>query len=188
MTMQIDYSDFKKFANDIIVGNNVEIENIKELFDAYTTYMMSKKMSNGDIKNNRMTSIINNYETYRKTKYNKCELMEYYKKHLVDNFNKTFNPPKCLFTAAQRERRIEKEKELFEMETDDIAHHYKEINDKYSYYNYENKKNDYDNIISDYEDEEYKFEYNEEYYTSDSDYYYDEYYSDCESDYLSDEN
>jgi len=186
MTMQIDYCNFKKFADDIIAGNNVETENIKELFDAYTTYMMSKKISNEDIKIKRMTSIINNYEAYKNANYNKKELIEYYKNYLVDNFNKTFNPPKCLFTAAQRERRIEKEKELFEIETDDIAHHYKEINDKYSYYNCEYQKNDDDNI-SDYEDSEYEFEYNEEYYTSDSDYYYDEYYSEYESDYLSDE-
>ena len=79
------------------------------------------------------------------------------------------------------------EKEQFEIDTDDIKHHYDEINMKYKYYNELSYKNN--KVESD--DEQELDEYNEgyEYYlSSDSDDSYDGYYcSDNETDYMSDE-
>lgn len=188
MAILIDYQDFNTFANNLINSNieDTSIDSIKELFDSYTTYMVTKKMPQNDIKHNRMNSIINYYEYYKNQNYDKNNLIEYYNKNVKDDFNKILNPPKCLFTAAQRERRIEKEKEEFEKETDDIAHHYKEINDKYLYYYNESQRNYEDEEISEYEYED-NDDNNEGYYTSDSEYYYDEYYSEYDSDYLSDD-
>ena len=96
------------------------------------------------------------------------------------------DPPKCIFTAAAREKRMEAEYKKREQETDDIKHHYDEINEKYKYY-YEISQKKEEDMEEEFQ-EEYQEDSQDDYYsTADSDDYYYDYYSDYESDYMSDE-
>lgn len=189
MTTMIDYNDFIDFATKMNNTSDINEENldaIKTLHECYSKYMVIKKYSNEYIKNMRMNSVINNYENYKCQKYDKVDIIKYYKTNIVDNFDKKLDPPKCLFNAAAREKKRMEEQEQFEIDTDDIKHHYDTINMKYKYYNelsYKNNKDESD-------DEEYFDEDNDEYeyyMSSDSDDSYECYYSDNETDYMSDE-
>tara|TARA_B110001450_G_scaffold186719_1_gene174781 strand:+ start:379 stop:948 length:570 start_codon:yes stop_codon:yes gene_type:complete len=189
MTSMIDYNDFNDFATKMNNTSDISEENldaIKTLYECYSKYMVIKKYSNEYIKDMRMKSIINNYENYKCQCYDTADIIKYYKTNVVDNFDKKLDPPKCFFAAAAREKKLMEEQKQFEVDTDDIKHHYDAINAKYKYYNelsYKNNKDESD-------DEEYIDEYNYdyEYYTSsDSDDSYECYYSDNETDYMSDE-
>lgn len=190
MTTTINYNDFADFAtkmNNSYEYDNDDLDAIKTLHDNYSTFMVTKKYSNEYIKDMRMKSVINNYEFYKKAKYNKEDMVKYYKNNIVDNFNKKLDPPKCFFTAVAREKRLDAEKELFEQETDDIKHHYDSINEKYKFFHELSQKNkDEESDIEEeyYEDTDYDY-----YSSTDSDYYDIGDYYDCnyESDYMSDE-
>ena len=187
MTNVINYNDFTDFAkkiNNSYEYPNNDLEAIKTLHDNYSTFMVTKKYSNEYIKDMRMKSVIDNYEFYKNAKYNKEDIVKYYKSNIVDNFNKKLDPPKCFFTEVAREKRQDAKNELFEKETDDIYHHYDSINNKYKYFNELLQKN---NDEESYFEEEYYENTDEDYYsTTDSD-DYDYYYIDYESDYMSDE-
>tara|TARA_B100000795_G_scaffold2296_1_gene1597 strand:- start:9765 stop:10328 length:564 start_codon:yes stop_codon:yes gene_type:complete len=187
MSAIIDYDNFLSFVNKMNSKSNDDgiISNYKDIYDGYTTYMVSKKYSNANIKIARMNSVINSYIEYSNIEYNRKLLENHYKTKYYDSFNMILNPPKCLFTAAAREKRINAENEKKEQETDDIKHHYDEINRMYKYY-YELslKKNDDKN--ENYEENFTEEDINEYYSTTDSDDY--NYDSDNESDYYSDEN
>jgi hypothetical protein len=188
MTTVINYNDFTDFAtkmNNSYEYQDDDLDAIKTLHDNYSTFMVTKKYSNEYIKDMRMESVINNYEFYKNAKYNKEDMVKYYKSNIVDNFNKKLDPPKCFFTAVAREKRLDAERELFEQETDDIKHHYDSINEKYKFFHELSQKNNDEE--SDFEEEYYYEESDNDYYsTTDSD-DYDYYYTDYESDYMSDE-
>lgn len=189
MTTMIDYAEFIDFAtkmnNTSDIGEEY-LDAIKTLYECYSTYMVIKKYSNEYIKNMRMNSVINNYENYKCQNYDKEDIIKYYKTNIVDNFDKKLDPPKCLFNEAAREKKRMEEQEQFEIDTDDIKHHYDEINEKYKYYNelsYKNNKDEnYDEEYFDEDNEEYEY-----YMSSDSDDSYEYYCSDNETDYMSDE-
>jgi len=177
--------------------------NVKELLGCYSTFLVSRKYSIEKIKQHRMEAIISNYiqlydinENYEKGSFDKNLLRKFYKANIVDSFDKKLNPPKCFFAEARRERIATEIADKRERDMDDIADHYKSINDKYKYMhtvsqqaqqnsNQSNGKNeDESEILSehnyyDYEEDCSRSSYN-------SDYYYDDYFSDTGSDYNSD--
>lgn len=113
MTTMIDYNDFIDFATKMNNTSDINEENldaIKTLHECYSKYMVIKKYSNEYIKNMRMNSVINNYENYKCQKYDKVDIIKYYKTNIVDNFDKKLDPPKCLFNAAAREKNVWKNK------------------------------------------------------------------------------
>ena len=190
MTTTINYNDFADFAtkmNNSYEYQDIVLDAIKTLHDNYSTFMVTKKYSNEYIKDMRMKSVIDNYEFYKKAKYNNDDMVKYYKNNIVDNFNKKLDPPKCFFTAVAREKRLDVERELFEKETDDIKHHYDSINEKYKFFHELSQKNKDEE--SDIEDKYYEDTDDDYYSSTDSDYYDidDYYYYDYESDYMSDE-
>jgi hypothetical protein len=190
MTTTINYNDFADFAtkmNNSYEYQDIVLDAIKTLHDNYSTFMVTKKYSNEYIKDMRMKSVIDNYEFYKKAKYNNDDMVKYYKNNIVDNFNKKLDPPKCFFTAVAREKRLDVERELFEKETDDIKHHYDSINEKYKFFHELSQKNKDEE--SDIEDKYYEDTDDDYYSSTDSDYYdIDDYYDyDYESDYMSDE-
>lgn len=190
MNTMIDYNDFIDFATKMNNTSDIGEENldaIKTLYECYSKYMVIKKYSNEYIKDMRMNSVINNYEYYKSQKFDKEDIIKYYKTNIVDKFDKKLDPPKCLFNEAAREKKLMEEKEQFEIDTDDIKHHYDEINMKYKYYNELSYKNNKDESDDEQELDEYNEGY-EYYLSSDSDDSYDGYYcSDNETDYMSDE-
>jgi hypothetical protein len=184
----IDYDNFLSFVTQMNNSLNCDeqISYYKDIYDGYTTYMVSKKYDNDYIKNVRMNSLINSYIDYKNSTFNKKLLIDYYKNNYCDTFNMILDPPKCIFTAAAREKRMEAEYKKREQETDDIKHHYDEINEKYKYY-YEISQKKEEDMEEEFQ-EEYQEDSQDDYYsTADSDDYYYDYYSDYESDYMSDE-
>ena len=191
MTMTNDAINYHEFSDFVTKMNNSyecqddDLDAIKTLLDSYSIFMVTKKHSKEYIKDMRMESIINNYEFYKNAKYNKDDMVKYYKTNIVDHFNKTLDPPKCFFTEVAREKRQDAENELFEKETEDIYHHYDSINKKYKYFNELSQKNN-DDESEEYEEEYYEDTDNDIYLSTDSD-DYNYYYSEYESDYISDE-
>jgi hypothetical protein len=189
----IDYNDFINFVkniNDSSISNDCDyFASIKNLYDGYNTFLVSRKYDNKYIKDMREKAIINNYILYKSLdSKNIKNISEYYKKNIIDNFDKKLNPPPCIFTEASRERRIEEENKLKDEANCDITTHYKNINSKYEYYNNLDKQNEIDELEY-LEAYNYDNEYFEEpyYYSTDEEEYYEDYISDYESDYLSDD-
>jgi hypothetical protein len=189
----IDYNDFMNFVkniNDSSISINCDyFASIKNLYDGYNTFLVSRKYDSKYIKDMREKAIINNYILYKSLdSKNIKNISEYYKKNIIDNFDKKLNPPPCIFTEASRERRIEAENNLKDEVNCDISTHYKNINSKYEYYNNLDKQNE--NIELEYleadicDDEYFEEPY---YYSTDEEEYYEDYISDYESDYLSDD-
>lgn len=191
MTSVINYNEFTDFA--MRMNNSYEFQDdvldaIKTLYENFSKFMVSKKYSNEYIKNMRMESVIKNFEFYKNAKYNKEDMVKYYKINIVDNFNKKLDPPKCFFTEVARENRQDAERELFEKETDDINHHYDCINKKYKIINELSQKNiDEESDIEDWCHYYNDTDIDDEYYSTTDSEDYEYYYSDYESDYLSDE-
>lgn len=184
----IDYGNFMTFVAQMNNDSNCDekMSCYKDIYDGYTTYMVSKKYNINYIKTARMNSLIRSYIDYKNSIFDKKLLIDYYKNNYSDSFNMVLDPPKCIFTAAAREKRMEAEYEKHEQETDDIKHHYDEINEKYKYC-YELLRKKEEDIEEEFQ-EVYKEDSQDDCYsTDDSDYYYYDYYSDYESDYMSDE-
>jgi len=212
-TMNINFADFSVFAdmyND--TGEKWSIYNeeksnfqdnedaLKDYYDAYCSYLVSRKYDNEVIKTYRKNAIIDFYITqYNLDNSFRNELDKYYIENIKDTFNKKLNPPPCFFHEIRMEKKQEEEREKRDIETDDVAQHY--INLKTMYKNVYDEMNNQatrltainntiinDNNLSDYDDNESNYDryadYYDEYYNMyDSDNYSDyEYYSDAYSD------
>jgi hypothetical protein len=235
-TTSSDYSiPFAEFANSMLSTDSIDTvycresttdddygvvyleeqydSNVKELFKCYTTFLVTRKYSIEKIRELRMKSIIENYIHLFDIdgKLERDLLCKNYEEHVIDTFDKKLNAPKCFFAEARRERIAQEISEKKERDTDDIAHHYKGITDKYKYMyavsqqsphqsqvtnvNGNGKNEDDSDVLSD----NYRFHYshnsNSNNYDYDednshcsysSDYNYDENFSNTDSDYLSD--
>jgi hypothetical protein len=195
-----DYS-FNEFATIMIndktlINDSNKIYNIKELFDGYIKFLMTKKYDNNVIKEYRAKTTIDYYIDFYcdNKKYDRNELIKQYKKNIIDNFDKILNPPKSFFTMARREYIENEKREQNEKENCDINTHYDTINKKYEYYNKLNSMekqkqiNDNDEYYNEhFENNINDEEYNSSNYYSDYDDYDYDYISENESEYYSDD-
>jgi hypothetical protein len=197
----INFADFSVFAdmyNDteekwsIHSDENNDIQDyddaLKDYYDAYCSYLVSRKYTPDIIKTYRKNAIIDFYIAENKFDNSlRKELDDYYIANIKDNFNKKLDPPPCFFHQVRMEQKCEEENEKRDIETDDVAQHYINLKNMYkSVYELMNNtsiNNPYninDNIQSDYDDNESNYDK----YTE----YYDEYYNMYDSDYYSDNN
>jgi hypothetical protein len=123
----VDFADFAVFAdlyND--TGEKWEADGdtddaLKDYYDAYCSYLVSRKYNTETIKTYRKNAIIDFYMTEKKLDNSfRNELDAYYIQNIKDTFNKKLNPPVCFF----HEVRMEEAREKREIETDDVAQHY----------------------------------------------------------------
>jgi len=187
------------FLNDTPTIELCDLNHQKNYFNAYNSFLVSRKTPIQDIKKHRMNSVIDYYmDCHNKNTESKDIYLELYNKNINDNFNKILNPPPCPFLLEERRKKQEEELQRKEDETDDIKDHYKFIENKYKYFadlvyrmNHPHEfdddiqYNDYrveentesDNVSNvdeiyddDYLDEESYDDFEEEYYSED-DYY-----------------
>lgn len=206
----INFADFAVFADmyndtgekwNIYTDENNDHQDyddsLKDYYDAYCTYLVSRKYNGDTIKTFRKNAIIDFYITQNNIDNSLRNVLDkYYIANIIDKFNKQLNPPPCFFHKARMAKKYEEEKEKRDIETDDVAQHYINLKNMYktvyeemnNLNNVHNNLND-NNIQSDYNDDlesnnDKYFDYDEEYYNIyDSDYYTDnEYYSDTYSD------
>jgi hypothetical protein len=186
--------------------------NVRELFKCYTTFLVTRKYSSEKVRELRMESIIENYIHLFDIdgKLERGLLRKNYEERVIDTFDKKLNAPKCFFAEARRERNAQEIAEKKERDTDDIAHHYKGITDKYKYMyavsqsshqsqvtsgnsNGNGKNEDDSDVLSDnyrfhysHNSNNYDYEEDNSHCSYSSDYNYDENFSNTDSDYLSD--
>ena len=205
----INFADFSVFA-DIYNGTgekwnicNDENNNypdyddaLKDYYDAYCTYLVSRKYDTNAIKTYRKNAIIDFYITQNNLDNSlRKELDTYYIENIQDSFNKKLEPPPCFFHEVRMEKKSEEAREKRDIETDDVAQHYINLKNMYKTVYEEmnstpnnNTLNDNMAMQSEHEDTESNYDkygdYYEEYYNIyDSDNYTDyEYYSDAYSD------
>jgi membrane-associated HD superfamily phosphohydrolase len=194
----VDFADFAVFAdlyND--TGEKWEADGdtddaLKDYYDAYCSYLVSRKYNTETIKTYRKNAIIDFYMTEKKLDNSfRNELDAYYIQNIKDTFNKKLNPPVCFF----HEVRMEEAREKREIETDDVAQHYINLKKMYEAVYEEMTKgtvNNHhtmnDNVLSDCDDVESNFNNNNDKYNyNHNPDYYDEYYnmydSDCYTEY-----
>jgi hypothetical protein len=209
----INLADFAVFADlyndtgekwDICADENKNHSDnddaLKDYYDAYCSYLVSRKYNVDTIKTYRKNAIINFYITQNNIDTSlRTVLDKYYIANVCDTFNKKLNPPPCFFHEVRMAQKQEEYREKRDVETDDVAQHYINLRNMYkTVYDEMNNQNNVqnnvqnnlnDNIQSDYKDElesnnDKYFDYFEEYYNIyDSDDYSDnEYYSDTYSD------
>ena len=208
----INYADFSVFAdmyndtgekwnihdddvNDVRDVRYVNDDALKDYYDAYCSYLVSRKYTTDIIKTYRKNAIIDFYITENKfDNLARKELSLYYDANIKDNFHKKLDPPPCFFHQVRMEAKNNEAIEKREIETDDVAQHYINLKNMYKTVYDEitgvstnvNNANDI-NIQNEFEDTDSnydKYEYYDEYYNIyDSDYYteYDD-YSDAYSD------
>jgi len=203
----INFADFSVFAdmyndtgekwniyND--ENNNSQDEDaLKDYYDAYCTYLVSRKYNTEIIKNYRKNTIIDFYITQNNLDNSlRKELDNYYIKNIKDTFNKKLNPPPCFFHEVRMEKKYQEESEHRDIETDDVAQHYINLKNMYKTVYEEMSSNTTNHIIlndnnqSEYDDNESNYDkygdnYDEYYNIYESDYYSEyEYYSDAYSD------
>ena len=206
----INLADFAVFADmyndtgekwDICADENKNHNDnddaLKDYYDAYCSYLVSRKFNTDTIKTYRKNAIIDFYITQNNIDTSlRSVLDKYYITNVIDTFNKKLNPPSCFFHEVRMAKKQEAYQEKRDVETDDVAQHYINLKNMYktvyeemnNLNNVHNNLND-NNIQSDYNDDlesnnDKYFDYDEEYYNIyDSDYYTDnEYYSDTYSD------
>jgi len=207
----INFADFAVFADmyndtgekwDICVDeNNNRTDNddaLKDYYDAYCTYLVSRKYNIDTIKTYRKNAIIDFYITQNNIDTSlRSALDNYYIANVYDTFNKKLNPPQCFFHEVRMAQKHEEYIKKRDIETDDVEQHYINLRNMYknvyeemnNLNNVHNNLNDNNIIQSDYNEDlesncdKYN-EYDDEYYNIyDSDYYSDnEYYSDTYSD------
>jgi len=195
--VSINYADFSVFAdlyND--TGEKWEAQDcddaLKDYYDAYCTYLVSRKYTTDTIKTYRKNAIIDFYITEKKFDQSvRKDLDTYYIQNIKDSFHKTLDPPPCFF----HEVRMEQKREQKEIDTDDVAQHYINLKNRYNAI-YEEMTNvatatannpsnmNGCELQSDCDDIESNYDYYDEYYNMyDSDYYSEnDYYSDGYSD------
>lgn len=196
LPVSINYADFSVFAdlyND--TGEKWEAHDcddaLKDYYDAYCTYLVSRKYTTDRIKTYRKNAIIDFYITEKKFDQSvRKDLDTYYIKNIKDSFHKTLDPPPCFFHEVRMDQKLEQR----DIDTDDVAQHYINLKNRYKAIyeemtNYTETANNpsYMNgceLQSDCDDIESNYEYYDEYYNMyDSDYYSEnDYYSDGYSD------
>jgi len=191
------YNDTGEKWNICVDENNNHNDNddaLKDYYDAYCSYLVSRKFNMDTIKTYRKNAIIDFYITQNNIDTSlRSVLDKYYIANVRDTFNKKLNPPPCFFHEVRMAKKQEANQEKRDVETDDVAQHYINLKNMYKTVyeeiNNVHNLNDNNNIQSDYNDDlesnnDKYFDYDEEYYNIyDSDYYTDnEYYSDTYSD------
>lgn len=204
----INFADFSVFAdmyND--TGEKWNICNdetndlqeyddaLKDYYDAYCSYLISRKYNTDEIKKYRKNTIIDLYIMQNKLDNSlRSDLDNYYNNNIIDTFNKKLDPPPCFFHQARMSQKYQEEQEKRELDTDDVAQHYINLKNMYKSVfegmttSSANANNPNCNIQSDCEDNESNYDkfcdYYDEYYNIyDSDYYsVCDYYSDAYSD------
>jgi hypothetical protein len=196
--MSINFADFSVFAdlyND--TGEKWGVANaadaLKDYYDAYCSYLVSRKYTTDAIKTYRKNAIIDIYIAEKKFDDSvRKELEVYYIQNIKDTFHKKLEPPPCFFHEVRMAQKNEKLREDREIATDDVAQHYINLKHRYKAL-YEAMTNattagagasasamDHHNINeSDCDEEESHYDRYNDYY----DEYYNMYDSDCYSDY-----
>jgi hypothetical protein len=194
--VSINYADFSVFAdlyND--TGEKWEAQDcddaLKDYYDAYCTYLVSRKYTTDVIKTYRKNAIVDFYITEKKFDQSvRKDLDTYYIQNIKDSFHKTLDPPPCFF----HEVRMEQKRDQIDIDTDDVAQHYINMKNRYKalYKEMTNVATTANNpsnmngceLQSDCDDIESNYDYYDEYYNMyDSDYYSEnDYYSDGYSD------
>jgi hypothetical protein len=144
-TTHINFADFAVFAdmyND--TGEKWAIYNkeknnfqdyedaLKDYYDGYCTYLVSRKYDTDVIKTYRKNAIIDFYITQNNLDNSlRKELDNYYLENIKDTFNKKLNPPPCFFHEARMEKKQDEEREKREIEMDDVAQHYINLKNMY---------------------------------------------------------
>ena len=145
MTATINFADFSVFAdmyNDTVekwdIQNDTSTDTqdyddaLKDYYDAYCSYLVSRKYDTETIKVYRKNAIIDIYITENKIADSlRKELDEYYIKNIKDTFNKKLNPPPCFFHQARASQKCEEAREKREIDTDDVAQHYINLKNMY---------------------------------------------------------
>ena len=196
----INFADFAVFADmyndtgekwNVCTDENNDHQDyddaLKDYYDAYCTYLVSRKYNGDTIKTFRKNAIIDFYITQNNIDNSlKNVLDKYYIANIIDKFNKQLNPPPCFFHEVRMAKKYEEEKEKRDIETDDVAQHYINLKNMYKYVHEEminsangNNNLSDNNILNDYNDE--LESNNDKYYD-----YYDEYYDIYDSEYYSD--
>lgn len=200
--MSINFADFSVFAdlyND--TGEKWDASDcddaLKDYYDAYCSYLVSRKYTTDVIKTYRKNAIIDFYIAEKKFDDSvdsvRKELDSYYIQNIKDTFHKKLEPPPCFFHEVRMAQKNEERREEREIATDDVAQHYINLKNRYkAIYNMmtaasaataasastEHNINENHNLQSDCDEETNYDRYND---------YYDEYYnmydSDCYSDY-----
>lgn len=197
--MYTDFLNFcEYFVNDRPQIELCDLEDYKQYFNAYNSFMVSKKMSLNDIKKYRMNSIIDYYMDIHKNQQNtqpRNVYLEIYQNNIRDQFNKTLNPPVNPFFLEERERKEAEEKQRKEDENDDIKDHYRYLELKYKYFaDLVYRMNHPQEFEDDYSNSDYRIDENtdsdsmsftDEYYDDES--YNEEVYDEYDDDYYSDE-
>ena len=144
-TTHINFADFAVFAdmyND--TGEKWAIYNkeknnfqdyedaLKDYYDGYCTYLVSRKYDTDVIKTYRKNAIIDFYITQNNLDNSlRKELDNYYLENIKDTFNKKLNPPPCFFHEARMEKKQDEEREKREIEMDDVEQHYINLKNMY---------------------------------------------------------
>jgi hypothetical protein len=150
MTETINYADFSVFAdmyNDTVEKWNIHNDSadiwdtqdttdyddaLKDYYDAYCSYLVSRKYDTETIKAYRKNAIIDFYITENKIANSlRKDLDEYYTKNIIDTFNKKLDPPPCFFHQVKKAQKCEEAREKREIDTDDVAQHYINLKNMY---------------------------------------------------------
>jgi hypothetical protein len=117
--------------------------------NGHTTFLMCNPCYRPDIKDHRMQWIVNNYTNYDNV--DSRPYYEYYKNHIPDNYPGVFNPPPCFYNEMIREERRAVDAE----DNDDIAQHYRELAARYADLLHPKNldENNDDTYIEEFEDE-----------------------------------
>ena len=195
----INYADFSVFAdmyNDTgekwnIHDDDVNDDALKDYYDAYCSYLVSRKYTTDIIKTYRKNAIIDFYITENKfDNLMRKELSRYYDANIKDNFNKKLDPPSCFFHQVRMEKQNEEAREQRDIDTDDVAQHYINLKNMYkNVYNMMNTTTMNNNNLNNMSDNIHSEECDDiesiyDKYTE----YYDDYYNIYDSDYYSDNN
>jgi hypothetical protein len=105
---------------------------LKDYYDAYCSYLVSRKYTTDVIKTYRKNAIIDFYITENKfDNAMRKELDDYYVANIKDNFNKKLEPPVCFFHQVRMEEKDRESSEKREIDTDDVAQHYINLKNMY---------------------------------------------------------
>jgi hypothetical protein len=105
---------------------------LKDYYDAYCSYLVSRKYTTDVIKTYRKNAIIDFYITENKFDNTmRKELDDYYVANIKDNFNKKLEPPVCFFHQVRMEEKDRESSEKREIDTDDVAQHYINLKNMY---------------------------------------------------------
>jgi len=140
----INFADFAVFAdmyNDTEEKWNIHSDTkdgddgddaLKDYYDAYCSYLVSRKYTTDVIKTYRKNAIIDFYITENKFDNTmRKELDDYYVANIKDNFNKKLEPPVCFFHQVRMEEKDREASEKREIDTDDVAQHYINLKNMY---------------------------------------------------------